>query len=61
MSEAWIRLKCPNCEETWEASPSDLPSPDRKFTCRHCGVTHQTVEFARSNRDFEILKRFHEE
>ena len=59
MPEAWIRLQCPNCEQSWEASPSDLPEPRTTFECRHCGERRPTAEFMPTSRDLEILKEFH--
>lgn len=59
MQEAWIQLKCPSCEATWEANPADLPAPDADFTCTHCGKTRRMSEFARAARDLEILRDFH--
>ncbi len=28
MQEAWLQLRCPVCDKHWEATPTDLPSPD---------------------------------
>ena len=61
MREAWIRLECPECTETWEANPADLPAPGRSFTCKHCGATRSISEFPRTQRGFEILESFHGE
>lgn len=60
MQEAWIQLKCPACEETWEANPADLPAPDAEFSCDHCGTSRPMAEFARAKRDLEILEEFHD-
>lgn len=59
MQEAWIQLHCPACDEQWEANPADLPEPGAEFTCGHCGETRSVVEFAKTQRDFEILEAFH--
>ena len=59
MPEAWIQLQCPGCEETWEANPGDLPPPRDTFTCTHCGRDRRMAEFARAERDLEILRDFH--
>lgn len=59
MDEAWIQLQCPNCGETWEANPSDLPAPGTDYSCRSCEATNPTREFMRTARDLEILKEFH--
>lgn len=59
MVEAWIQILCPECEEPWEENPNDLPSPDAKFSCDHCGVTRPTAEFMRTARDLEILENLH--
>lgn len=61
MPEAWVPLECPNCTESWEANPADLPAPGATFTCNHCGATRTTAEFTRTQRGFEILESFHEE
>jgi len=61
MSEAWIQLQCPECDETWEANPGDLPVPGERFVCNHCGVSRPVAEFMRTQRSFEILETFHEE
>lgn len=60
MNEAWIELRCPNCEETWEENPTDLPAPGTEYTHGACGATRSVGEFMRSKRDFEILESFHE-
>lgn len=59
MTEAWIQLSCPDCEEHWEANPSDLPSPGREFQCPHCGASSPISEFMRAQRDLEVLQEFH--
>lgn len=61
MSEAWIQLRCPACEEHWEENPVDLPSPDEEFQCRHCGARNPVSAFMRAKRDLEILEEFHSE
>lgn len=60
MRNAWVQLECPNCEETWEANPSDLPAPRERSTCNHCDATFRTAEFMKTGRDLEILEGFHE-
>lgn len=60
VSEAWIQLLCPSCSEGWEANPSDLPEPGDPYQCPSCGVHRPVAEFARTQRDFEILEAFHE-
>jgi len=59
MTDAWIQLQCPNCGETWEANPGDLPAPDRDFNCNHCGRTRPLSEFAQTARDLDVLEEFH--
>ncbi|MFB6310985.1 MAG: hypothetical protein ABEH64_07360 [Salinirussus sp.] len=60
MNEAWIELQCPACGEDWEANPAELPAPDERFRCNHCGEERPTGEFALTTRGFEILEEFHE-
>lgn len=60
MVEAWIQLRCPVCEQTWEDSPADLPAPDTTFECPSCGATRSTSLFMKDQRDLEILKQFAE-
>lgn len=60
MSEAWIQLRCPECQKSWEANPSDLPAPGTKFDCKRCGGRRPTAEFMRTKRDLDILEQFHE-
>lgn len=60
MSEAWIQLLCPECERMWESSPGDLPAPGERFACERCGATRSVSEFARTQRDLDILESFHE-
>ena len=60
MPEAWIQLRCPECEEQWEANPTELPAPQREFTCNHCETARPTAEFMKTMRDLEILESFHE-
>ena len=59
MQEAWIQLQCPDCGEQWETNPADLHEPDREFACEHCDATRPLSEFAKTQRDFEILEEFH--
>lgn len=58
MVEAWIQLRCPACGQTWESSPTDLPTPNADFQCQHCGETRSTAQFMKEQRDLEILKQF---
>jgi len=60
MHEAWIELQCPNCEELWEANPTELPPPTEPFGCPHCHTSRKTAEFMKTTRDLEILETFHE-
>lgn len=60
MVEAWIELRCPACEQTWEGSPTDLPSSDAKFECTSCGERRTMAQFMKDQRDLEILKQFAE-
>lgn len=60
MVEAWIELQCPACQRSWEASPTDLPAPDERFTCASCGEVRTTAQFMKDQRDLEILKQFAE-
>lgn len=60
MQEAWIRLLCPECGESWQANPTDLPGPRDRMNCGHCDGHRPTAEFARTDRDYEILRQFHE-
>lgn len=58
MVEAWIQLRCPNCDHLWESSPTALPAPDASFQCPQCGETRRTALFMKDQRDLEILKQF---
>jgi rRNA maturation endonuclease Nob1 len=58
MVEAWIQLRCPACERTWESSPTDLPPPGEAFECASCGETRSVAQFMKDQRDLEILKQF---
>lgn len=60
MVEAWIELRCPACEQTWEASPTDLPTSDATLECSSCGERQRTALFMKDQRDLEILKQFTE-
>lgn len=60
MPEAWIQLQCPECQEGWEANPSELPAPGNRYTCDHCGAQRSISEFMRTGRGLEILEEFHE-
>ena len=61
MPEAWIQVKCPDCEEHFEENPGNLPSPGEEFQCPHCGARHPVSEFMRAKHDLEVLKQFHSE
>ena len=58
MVEAWIQLRCPGCERTWESSPTALPAPGAAFECERCGEARTTSQFMKDQRDLEILKQF---
>lgn len=60
MTEAWIQLSCPNCDKDWEESPSAIPGPSEEFPCPDCGKRRPVSEFARTQRDFEIVEEFHQ-
>lgn len=59
MTEAWIQLQCPDCGKDWEEAPSSLPDPGESFECPDCGERRPASEFARTQRDFEILEELH--
>jgi predicted RNA-binding Zn-ribbon protein involved in translation (DUF1610 family) len=59
MTEAWVQLRCPECGETWEANPAELPAPGERFACGHCGDERPIAEFMRTGRSLEILESFH--
>jgi hypothetical protein len=61
MQEARIRLRCPDCEEQWEANPSDLPVSSDRLTCDGCGESRRVSEFAKTARSLEVLEAVHEE
>ncbi|MFA9518693.1 hypothetical protein ACERIT_16060 [Halopenitus sp. H-Gu1] len=61
MPEAWIDIRCPECEEHWEADPVTLPAPDEEFQCPQCDARRSVSEFMRAKRDLEVLKEFHSE
>ena len=60
MADAWITLQCPECRESWEADPTDLPAPADKLRCDNCAVRRPTSEFTETSRDLEILAEFQE-
>ena len=60
MHEAWIQLLCPDCEEVWEANPTDLQPPAEQFRCPYCDTERKTAEFMKATRDLEILETLHE-
>jgi len=59
MQEAWLQLRCPDCDKHWEATPTDLPSPDTQFDCDGCGAERPLSEFMKTTRDLELLREFH--
>jgi uncharacterized protein YecT (DUF1311 family) len=59
MQEAWIQLRCPDCEDQWEANPSDLPAPQERLTCDGCGESRRISELTKTARDLEVLEEFH--
>ena len=58
MVEAWIQLRCPSCDRSWEASPTSLPDPDVSYECDGCGEARTTAQFMQAKRDLEILQQF---
>ncbi|MDY6819764.1 MAG: hypothetical protein SVG88_13980 [Halobacteriales archaeon] len=57
MKEAFVQLHCSDCEKAWESTPSELPAHSEDFTCPGCQVTRRMAEFARTERDLEVLKQ----
>jgi DNA-directed RNA polymerase subunit RPC12/RpoP len=58
MTEAYVALVCPACNEEWEENPSDLPEPDTQFACEHCTERRHLADFLRTSRDLEIVESF---
>ncbi len=58
MVEAWIQLRCPSCDQSWEASPTGLPEADAELRCDACGEARTTAQFMQAKRDLEILQQF---
>ncbi len=58
MNETFVRLFCPDCRKTWERKPTELPNHDAAFTCDGCEAERRTAEFARTDRDLDVLKQF---
>jgi predicted RNA-binding Zn-ribbon protein involved in translation (DUF1610 family) len=56
MQEAYVQLTCPSCDKHWEADANDMPDPKEPFVCPDCGSEHPTAEFARTERDLEVLR-----
>ncbi|MFB6081958.1 MAG: hypothetical protein ABEJ67_03970 [Halanaeroarchaeum sp.] len=54
--EAYVQLVCPECTKTWEENPTDLPAPERNYSCPTCHASRRTSEFMRTDRDLETLK-----
>ncbi|MHB9285935.1 hypothetical protein ACKVMT_02710 [Halobacteriales archaeon Cl-PHB] len=61
MNDAWITLQCPDCQESWEANPGDLPAPGEQTRCEHCDTRRPTAELMKTNRDLDILQEFQED
>lgn len=60
MQEAWLQLRCPDCDKHWEATATDLPSPDTGFSCDGCNAERPLSEFMKTARDLELLREFHQ-
>lgn len=54
--EAFVELVCPACEKHWEESPTELPAPNESFDCPDCGERRPLSEFARTDRDLDIVR-----
>jgi len=55
--EAYVQLLCPECQKSWEMTPSELPQHDENYSCPGCHATRRTAVFMRTERDLENLKR----
>ena len=55
--EAYVQLVCPECRKAWEATPSDLPTPEQNYSCPNCHATRRVAEFMRTDRDLQNLKK----
>ncbi len=60
MQEAWLQLRCPDCDKHWEAAPTALPSPETMFSCDDCGTERSLSEFMKTKRDLELLREFNQ-
>jgi len=58
MTEAFVRLLCPECGKDWQEAPSDLPGLRRNFSCPGCHATRRLSEFMRTERDLEAVRQF---
>jgi len=57
MTEAYVRLLCPECKKDWESSPGDLPASNRTFHCPNCHASRPMAEFTRTADDLNTLKQ----
>ena len=58
MVEAFVTLRCPECQKEWESNPSDLPETRDNFSCPSCHATRRLTQFMRTERDLEIVRQF---
>jgi DNA-directed RNA polymerase subunit RPC12/RpoP len=58
MTEAYVRLLCPDCGKDWESTPGELPDPGRTFACPGCRSDRPLAEFMRTEHDLQTLKQF---
>jgi predicted RNA-binding Zn-ribbon protein involved in translation (DUF1610 family) len=56
MQEAYVQLTCPSCDKHWEEDANHMPDPKESFTCPDCASEHPAAEFARTERDLEVLR-----
>ncbi|MFW6320987.1 MAG: hypothetical protein ACOC0Z_03995 [Halohasta sp.] len=61
MTEAFVRLLCPECGKNWQRSPTDAPRVRSNFSCPNCHATRRFAEFLRTERDLETVKQFQTE
>lgn len=54
--DTFVQLDCPACEKAWERDPNELPEPDTSFTCPDCDERAPLSEFARTQRDLEVIE-----
>ncbi len=57
MTEAYVRLLCPECKKDWEDSPAELPESNRTFHCPNCHASRPMAEFTRTEHDLRTLKQ----